>query len=722
MARVGSLGAMSHRRFVGALATQLLRQVNGSAMSYVDAVVRESHGIPFLIELLARHALTTPTRAGRLQVTVEQMLETQISQFPAGARPLLETLAVAGRPLDSIVARDAARLESDERPLVMTLRSEQFLRFSGTAELLELYHDRIREALARQVSADRSVKIHRRLVRAMEANNVVDPEVLFEHYRGAKELEQARTCAVRAGDKAGDALAFERAAAFYQRALELAPEVSDGTSTIRVKLGEALANAGRGAEAAAVYLDAARSARELEAVELQRRAAEQLLRCGHVDRGLEAVRSVLKAVGLRLARSPKHALVRVLLRRLFIMVRGVRFTTRSVEAIEPAALSRADTCWTVAVGLARIDTIHAQDFQALNLIISLRLGEPSRVARSLAVEAAFISLSGGRGRKRAAKLVRITRELAERIDEPAAIGRSRLADGVANFYVGQFRAALGSCEAAVQILRERCAGVVWEINTGHTYTHASLFYLGEFAELARRVPNRLREARERGDLYAAADVAAGRPNMVWLVANDVVGARQALHDSIRSWPSRTFHLQHYLGMFADGQIDLYAGEPEAAWHRTVGQWRALTRSMLLRIQGIRLEALHLRARCAVAAAAVASDRDPCLKDVARMATRIRRERMAWADPLADLVLAGAAAIRTDRERAAGLAAQAAAGFARWEMAGYAAAARRRHGWLVGGSEGEAEVAAADAWMASQGVVDPERMTEMLAPGFPNVTS
>ena len=159
-----------------------------------------------------------------------------------------------------------------------------------------------------------------------------------------------------------------------------------------------------------------------------------------------------------------------------------------------------------------------------------------------------------------------------------------------------------------------------------------------------------------------------------------------------------------------------------AWGRTVGQWRALTRSMLLRIQGIRLEALHLRARCAVAAAAVASDRDPYLNDVERMATRIRRERMAWADPLADLVLAGAAAIRSDTERAAELAGRAAAGFVRWDMAGYAAAARRRHGWLVGGREGEAEVTAADAWMASQDVVDPGRMTEMLAPGFPNGTS
>jgi hypothetical protein len=50
---------------------------------------------------------------------------------------------------------------------------------------------------------------------------------------------------------------------------------------------------------------------------------------------------------------------------------------------------------------------------------------------------------------------------------------------------------------------------------------------------------------------------------------------------------------------------------------------------------------------------------------------------------------------------------------------FAAAARRRLGQLLGGNCGQALIAQADAWMAGQGIVNPARMTAMLAPGFPD---
>ena len=55
----------------------------------------------------------------------------------------------------------------------------------------------------------------------------------------------------------------------------------------------------------------ASSAREV--VELKRRAAEQLLQSGHIDAGIAVVRDVLPRVGLRLAASPRRALLSLLL-------------------------------------------------------------------------------------------------------------------------------------------------------------------------------------------------------------------------------------------------------------------------------------------------------------------------------------------------------------------------------------------------------------------------
>ena len=98
-------------------------------------------------------------------------------------------------------------------------------------------------------------------------------------------------------EKASAALAFDRAASFYRHALDLAPS-ADRVPAWREALAAALANAARPAEAADEYLRAAEGATRARRVELQRRAAEQFLTGGHIDQGLDLIRSVLASVGV----------------------------------------------------------------------------------------------------------------------------------------------------------------------------------------------------------------------------------------------------------------------------------------------------------------------------------------------------------------------------------------------------------------------------------------
>src|SRR5204862_2023292 len=125
-----------------------------------------------------------------------------------------------------------------------------------------------------------------------------------------------------AARKSAIALAFDRAAFYFRRALELKPDAPN-LLDLKIGLGDALANACRPAEAAREFLEAARTSSPRGALELRQRAGAQLLMGGHIDEGLGVFRVVMESVGFRLAKVPRRALLSLVLRRLLISLRGL---------------------------------------------------------------------------------------------------------------------------------------------------------------------------------------------------------------------------------------------------------------------------------------------------------------------------------------------------------------------------------------------------------------
>src|SRR5262249_7499550 len=132
-----------------------------------------------------------------------------------------------------------------------------------------------------------------------------------------------------------------------------------------------------------------------------------------------------------------------------------------------------------------------------------------------------------------------------------------------------------------------------------------LAYLGWIPELARRVPLALKEARERGDIFAATSLRLGLPNIVWLAADRPEEAHEQAADAMQIWTRGGVHTQHYFELVARAHVDIYREDGVAAWRRLKSTWPALKSAFLLRLQSLRVELLHLRARCALAAAASA---------------------------------------------------------------------------------------------------------------------
>jgi eukaryotic-like serine/threonine-protein kinase len=684
-----------------------------AARAAIDGIVKEAQGVPFLVELLSRYVSTAPDIPHRSAITLDDVIASALRDLPDGCRHVLEAVIVAGRPIDTMVVRDAADVDGDERRLVGALQGAYLLRPAGSAATVEPYHDRIRDALVRRLSAERLAEIHLNLARAMEARGIDEPETLSEHYLEGGERGLAATHAARAAVAASRQLAFERAATLYRRALELSPEGADRAAW-HVGLADALAHAGRGVQAARAYLSAA----EIPGVDpaaMHRAAADHLLRCGHIQEGLVVVDKLVAAAALGRPRSRPVTIARVIMRRIRLRLKDWRFTERSAADIDPARLMRIDAGTTLGAGLARVDGLRAADYHAFAALLALEAGEPVRVARCMLGETAFGCLAGGGTLQATQNLLARAARLAERLDHPHVTAMVHLVRCMLFAHAGQFASARPEAERAEHILRRQCVDVWRDIDLAQAYTFLSLYYLGELAELGRLVPRRLQEASDHDDRYAAAD-AIGRPNIVWLVRDDVSGARDALANIRQPDAAHRLDWPDYLRLFAETQVDLYADSPMTAWQRIEEGSSALAPTTITRVQSARIEARHLRARCALAAAREAPDAKPLLEAAERVVRRLRREKVAWADAFADLIAAAAA----DHRRESAALALTARALARLEACGlplYAAAARRRYGALLGGSDGQQAINAADAWMHRQGVVSPARMTALLAPGF-----
>ncbi|MBI4421705.1 MAG: AAA family ATPase [Gemmatimonadetes bacterium] len=698
------------------LARRVLGEESPDLGRRAQTVAEESDGNPFLIDQMARMAASTelhPRAAG-----LGEMIEARVRQMPDGAAELVEVLAVAGQPTDAAAAYRAAGLSGDERPLVASLRIAHLLRAGSTADRIELYHDRIREHYARRLDPAAARRLHLRLAQSLESRGIDEPEVLCEHYLGAGEPGRAAPHAARAAEAAQAALAFERAAQFYQRALDCTGDPAAVPVAWYAGLGDALASAGRGAEAATAYLRAAERSVVQDALEMERRAGEQLLISGHIREGVDVIGRVLHRVGLRLARSSRHALVLLLLRRLRLRLRGLRFREHSPAEIPPDQLARIDACWSVAEGLALIDPVQAYAFQSLLLLLALKAGDANRIALGLALEAGFRGSSGAH--VAAERLLDEAEHLARRVNSQPVLGLSTLLRGTVAYHTGRLRQAADFTRQAETILSEHVSFSAWPLSTARVYRISIFVELGEVAELCRLSRIYIKEASDRGNIFASTMFLTGWSSLVWLAADDVTGAQAALQAGKSHFPAGSFLVPHYNCMLAQGLIDLYAGDGGEGYRRLVETWPGFERSLLMRIRTIRIHALHLRARCALAAASAGVDAGALL----RVAERVARQIAAQELPSRGANRAKARLLRAGIEAARGRPAvalqhlsAAVPEFERQGMALWCAVAQRRRGELLGGDEGRVLVAQADTWMTGQGIKKPERVMAVFAPGF-----
>jgi hypothetical protein len=685
------------------------RQPDRSTMA---GIVRDSSGNPFLVDALTRH-LVSGARAG--DATLGEMLTRRLESLPRQSRPFLETLALCGRAVLPARVFEACGFTGDERPLVARLRAAHLVRNSRSPDLIEMYHDRIRETLAGRVSPDAARRMHALMAQVLVAHGDDEPEALFEHYKEAGDPTLAAEQAARAAVKASSVLAFDLAVTFYGHALRLHPDGAQQAAWT-VGLARALENAGRPIESADAYLRAAALATAGQQLEWRRKAAELLLIGGEIDRGLAVSSDVLHDVGLRLARGPRSAIASLLCRRLQLRLRGLEFTAKAESEIPPGELLRIDAGWAISSGLAMVDPIRAAAFNVRQLLRALEVGDPYRVARAMALEAGFSVV--GAGLQRSEMFSRRAGMLAGRSGQQYVAALTMVWEGIAAFLTGQWKKASVLCERAALTFREHCTGVTWELNMAHNFFLGGLVAQGELRQVSRHLPVLLEAARQRGNFYLELELNT-RMILVWLAADDPDGAERRGNDGISRWSQRGFQRQHYSHLLMRVQIALYRGRAGEAWRMIDGCQRQLRRAGFLRVQHTRIEAANYHARSALAVAASGEDRQRMIRIASRHVTRLEGENQLWASALARLLRAIIANLEGDRETAVRDLDGAADVFSAADMHLYASVCRRRLGSLVGGDRGRELCLKAEQWMVSQEIRNPDAMTRLIAPGLPD---
>jgi len=715
------------------LALSLLSRHQSIPTSLAEQIARESGGNPlFLGELVKYSQVEARTEANAAtaeawrfdsgSITLDELLRRLVARLPEDARRLLEAIALAGQPIELSIAKAAARLDTGAFMEMAQLRRHRLVRtrLGEASEEIEPYHDRIRQGTERSMSPERRRECHHRLATAWESSGPPDPRFLAIHFREAGVGDKAFVYSVRAANDAVAALAFDNAAQFFRFALESAPDDAAERESLQVQLGDALCNAGRGAEGAQAYLTAAGHG-SANTLELRRRAAAQFLMSGRIQEGLALTEDVLKVVGMKVPRSPWQALLSFFVRRLWLRVRGLKFRERQASEIRDGDLLRFDICASLVQGLAMVDPIRAHPFYVRGLLLALQSGEPSRMSAALCSEAAYFALRGGRKKDKVERILGAAQELAERSRSQNAVGLVALAKGMAAFLQGQWKTAVERMTSAETILRERCTGVAWEVATAHMMGSVSLFLMGELKELKRRLPRIIKDAETRGDLFEVTDLRTRLAHTICLADDNPERAHQEIRAAVAEWRRQEFDLQHWWAWIGSVETDLYAGQPQDAWARIESDWPKLRWSFLTRVQYVYIESLHHRARAALALAAAGSTDEALRRELLRRAERDARrmegENVPWSIALAALLRAGIAARRGAGEESVKLLEGAEQRLAAADMALYGMAARHTRGRLLGGERGRELSASAEEWMRGQEILNPERMAGMLAPGF-----
>lgn len=702
------------RQNAAELAETLIREGNCLPRKLAEDIATEAEGHPLYIGELIRHGLTgdNPQKRPELDEAILQ----RIGRLSSVEKQLLESTCLAGRPISPDILQKATGMDSREFWRCLTnLRAANLVRTAGAKEdiRVEPYHERVRQAILLHISKRNATEIHSRLAFAWrEAGAPV--EWLLAHFEDGAELALAADCALDAAVRASKALAFDRAAELYERALGFQIGRPETIEEMELGLAAAYANAGRGPEAAYLFRQVASKATRQLRHNCLRQAAEQWLVSGHIDKGLQTLEQLFDETGDAHPPKPVFSFLLLLINRFRILLRGYHFPENQAPK-DYAKITRLEAYEAVTRGFGMVDFIRAADYQARALLMALETGDRLRIGKALAYAAPFLGSPGGRGHGRARKFLREARRIADEENNEYLTGITESIEGFLTLHEGKLAKAARILARAEDTLRFETTGTAWELASTRVTRLLALRMQGDFPQVKRLFDDYIRDAVRRGDRFTETTVRRMCVRL-WMVEDNPEEARRQLEKS--EWVDTTYgaHLQHFLELEALVDISLYEGTLAEDLEKILPIYQGIRHSMWFRVKMVRSETNSLWGRLWLSLAARGHHRERALRKAARCAKALQREKMGYVQVLSLVLTAGIASLSEDRETTI-RELEKTVSLAKVEKMDHVRGAAYHHlARLKGSDEGEVCRAKAAEILGDLGVTRLDAFSNMLIPG------
>jgi DNA-binding SARP family transcriptional activator len=240
------------------------------------ALYDETEGNPFFVEELLRNYTESGT-FGAVPETVKDVITRRIARLGDEAHGVLSAAAVAGREFELALLEALPELAGADalRALEAAMAAQMVREDPSVPGRYDFAHALFRQTLYEELSAARRVRLHCSIAAALQTRHggAIAPHLgeLALHLLEGRD-ERGAQAAVQAAREASAKLAYEDAAAWYERALA-APGADGGDGELLLALGDSRQRTGEAAAAREAFARAAAVARDRADSELLGRAA-----------------------------------------------------------------------------------------------------------------------------------------------------------------------------------------------------------------------------------------------------------------------------------------------------------------------------------------------------------------------------------------------------------------------------------------------------------------